>query len=72
MKEVVIDKCPYCGGGELKEVAVRGYGWSDAYLHGGCLKNVALYALTCRDCGSVVRFYCKEPEKLYPKKDRRQ
>ncbi len=70
MKEVLIDKCPYCGGIELKEFLVASYG--GAYLSGGGMRSSTLYALTCRDCGSVVRFYCKDTEKLYPKKERRQ
>ncbi len=70
MKEVVIDKCPYCGGSELKEFPVMSYG--GAYLSGGAMRSSGLYALTCRDCGSVVRLYCKDTEKLYPKKERRQ
>lgn len=69
MKEVIIDKCPYCGGEELKECRVEGYG--GVYLGGGGMRGAALYALTCRDCGSVARLYCKDAEKLYPKKERR-
>jgi len=70
MKEVVVDKCPYCGGEELKEFRVASYG--GVYLYGGGMRDELLFALTCRDCGSVVRFYCKDPEKLYPKKERRK
>ena len=33
--------------------------------------GVGLYHSICRDCGSVVRSYVKEPEKLLKKKDRR-
>lgn len=72
MKEIKIDKCPYCGGEEFIETRVCSYG--GAYLapaHKGGLRSVALYATVCRDCGSVARTYCNEPEKLYPKKERR-
>lgn len=69
MKEVKIEKCPYCGGEELVDCRVESYG--GAYLSSGGFKNAALYATVCRDCGSVVRNYCKTPEKLYPRKERR-
>ncbi len=69
MKEVVVEKCPYCGGTELKEFVPSSYG--GVYLYGGGLRDSGLYALTCRDCGSVVRLYCKDVERLYPKKERR-
>ncbi len=68
MKEVVIDKCLYCGGTELKEFPLCGF----ASLMGRGLRSSNLYALTCRDCGSVVRLYSKDHEKLYPKKERRK
>lgn len=68
MKEVVIDKCPYCGGVELKEFPLFGF----ASLMGRGLRSSNLFALTCRDCGSIVRLYCKDLEKMYPKKERRQ
>ena len=70
MKEINIDKCPYCGCEELKEFPVLSYG--GVYLSGGGMRGSGLFALTCRDCGSVARLYCKDVEKLYPKKERRQ
>jgi len=69
MKEVIVNECPYCGGKELKEFAVCSYG--GVYLDGGGLRGASLFALTCRDCGHVACLYCKNPEKLYPKKERR-
>ncbi len=69
MKEVKIEKCPYCGGEELVECRVGSYG--GVYVERGAVHSAALYAVVCRDCGSVVRTFCKDPEKLYPKKDRR-
>lgn len=68
MKEVKIEKCPFCGGEELVECHIYAHG--EAYLERG-IHSVALFALVCRDCGSVVRNYCKNPEKLYPIKERR-
>lgn len=72
MKEVGIETCPFCGGEEMAETRVLSYGGVYvSLLHKGGMRGAALYATICRDCGSVVRTYCKEPEKLYPKKERR-
>ena len=62
--------CPYCGGFEIIETYQVGYGAVAALQNklGGC----PLYHSVCRNCGSVVRSYVKEPEKLLKKKDRRQ
>ena len=70
MKEVKIEKCQYCGGEEFTEGRVASYG--GAYVTTGGFCNSALYAIVCRDCGSVVRTFCKTPEKLYPRKERRE
>lgn len=70
MKEIKIEKCPFCGGEELIPCTVSSYG--GVYLEQKLLSTKLLYALTCRDCGSVVRFYCKDAEKLFPKKERRK
>ncbi len=69
MKEVKIEKCPFCGGEEMIEVRVASYGGVSL---NNSLHSAALFATLCRDCGSVVRFYCKDPEKLFPKKERRK
>lgn len=74
MKYVKIEKCPFCGGEETIGTRVCSYG--GAYLspmHGGGLfRTSALYATVCRDCGSVIRTYCGNPENLLPKKERRK
>ena len=70
MKEVTIEKCQYCGCGELLEWRVNDY--CGTHVSAGALRNAALYAIVCRDCGSVVRLFCETPEKLYPKKERRE
>lgn len=72
MKEIIIDKCPFCGSEELIEAAMSSYGGSYLIPINGGLRSTALFATVCRDCGSVVRTYCKDPEKLLPKKDRRK
>ena len=33
--------------------------------------GIGLYHSVCRNCGSVVRSYVKEPEKLLKRKERR-
>lgn len=72
MKEVKLEKCPFCGGEELIETRAISYGGvSLSPLSKSGFHGVVLFATVCRDCGSVVRAYCKEPEKLVPKKDRR-
>ena len=56
----------------MLETRVASYG--GAYLcpvQKGGMRSAALYATVCRDCGSVVRTYCKDPEKLFPKNERR-
>ena len=72
MKEVIIEKCRFCGGEEFIEGRVGAYG--GVYIGAGPagIHTAALFAIVCRDCGSVVRTFCKTPEKLYPKKDRRE
>ncbi len=69
MKEVKIEKCPFCGGEELVECRVASYG--GVFLERK-VRDVSLYATVCRNCGSVVRSYIKDPEKLFPKKERRE
>ena len=61
--------CPYCGGTETIEVYQTYYGAVASVenkLHGA-----DLYHTVCRKCGSVLRSYVKDPEKLLKKKDRR-
>ena len=68
MKEIKIEKCPFCGGEEMIETNVGASG--DVYVtpaQKGGLRSASLWATVCRDCGSVVRAYCKDPEKLFPK-----
>lgn len=71
MKEVKIEKCPYCGGEELIESDVDSMGGRVCVANGPVCRAV-LFATVCRDCGSVVRFFCKSAENLYPKKERRE
>ncbi len=70
MKEVKIEKCPYCGGEEFIESNVSSM-MSSVSVGTGTAHLAVLFATVCRDCGSVVRLFCKTPENLYPKKERR-
>ncbi len=62
--------CPFCGGIELIESYQSAYGSVTAVSNR--MGGVALYHLICRNCGSVVRSYVKEPEKLLRRKDRKK
>lgn len=62
-------KCPYCGGTEMIETYQTGYGAITALSNK--LGGASLYHQVCRGCGSVVRSYVKDPEKLLKRKDRR-
>ena len=70
MQDKYVLNCPFCGGTEVIESWQGGYGAVTAVSNkwGGA----GLYHSICRNCGSVVRSYVKEPEKLLKKKDRRQ
>lgn len=58
-------KCPFCGGGRFIEAAQDGYG----AIRSG-LRHASLRHVICRGCGSVVRSYVDEPERLLPKRER--
>ena len=63
-------RCPFCGGTEMIEA------FQDAYAAVSAASNklggTALYHSVCHSCGSVVRSYVKNPEKLLKRKDRRR
>lgn len=68
-RDQYVKACPYCGGCEIILAYQTAYGSITAVQNklGGC----ALYHSVCRNCGSVVRSFVKEPEKLLKKKDRK-
>ena len=70
MKEIKLSACPFCGGTEFVEGYQGGYG-ALASKEGAWL-GASLYHVICRDCGSIVRSYVKDPEKLVKKKNRRR
>ncbi|MBQ9552932.1 MAG: hypothetical protein IJU96_09255 [Clostridia bacterium] len=63
-----VSRCPYCGGTEMIETFQTAYGAVSATSNK--LSGCSLYHSICRKCGSVVRSYVKEPEKLLKRKDR--
>jgi ribosomal protein L37E len=67
--KIQIDRCPFCGYGEFIEATHCGV---EANVSGGAMFGQELKHLICRHCGSVVRSYVEEPEKLLKKKDRRE
>lgn len=60
--------CPFCNGTEFIETRQSGY----AQIGGEGLHGATLYHTVCRRCGSVVRSYVKEPEKLLKRKNRKE
>lgn len=69
-RDKYVEVCPYCGESEIIEA------YQSSYAAISAMKNkfasCALYHSICRNCGSVVRSYVTDPEKLIKKKDRRQ
>ena len=67
MRDKYVFNRPYCRGTEV----IGAYQSSVTAVDN--IWGVAnLYHPICRNCGSVVRSYVKEPEKLLKKKDRRK
>lgn len=68
-KDPYVESCPYCGGKEMIECYQDAYGaiTAKSNIWGG----KTLYHTVCRNCGSVLRSFVKEPEKLLKRKDRR-
>ena len=67
-KDEFVLRCPYCGGTEMIETFQVAYGAVSATSN--VIGGRPLYHSICRKCGSVVRSYVKEPEKLLKRKDR--
>lgn len=62
--------CQYCGGTDMIITYQSGNGSVTAVLNslGGCM----LYHTVCRNCGSIVRSFVSDPEKLLKTKDRKK
>ncbi len=65
MKEVKLEKCPYCGGTEFVTCRVKTYG--SLWLEGSRRATVLDHAVICRGCGSLVRAYIESPETQFAK-----
>ena len=61
-------RCPFCGYSEFIEARQM---QGEAYVSGEAFFGQPLHHTICRHCGSVVRSFVKEPEKLLKKKNRR-
>jgi len=68
--DIKAEVCPFCNGTEFLEGKQSGH---------ACISSCHnvwysgdLYHVICRRCGSVVRSYVKEPEKMLKKADRRE
>ncbi len=70
MRDPYVSVCPYCGGTEFIECYQDGYAVVTAVSN--AWGGRALCHSVCRNCGSVVRSFVKEPEKLLKKKDRKE
>lgn len=56
-------KCPYCGGTEF--ILGKQSGYANIYVKKKfAFKEAELYHEICKSCGSVVRSYIEDPEKL--------
>jgi hypothetical protein len=69
IKTVEIKKCPFYSVSDFIESMVDSYG--KVILTAGVLRSDALYAAVCRDCGSVVRKFCKSPQHIVDKKPKK-
>ena len=66
--KVHMERCGLCGYSEFIEARQM---QGEAYVSGEALFGQQLHHLICRHCGSVVRSYVEDPEKLLKKKNRR-
>ena len=63
-------ECPFCHANEFIEAKQEGHAQlqsCESAWHGAIL-----YHVICRRCGSVVRSYVRDAEKLLKRKDRRE
>ncbi len=67
-RDPYVSRCPYCGGTRMIEAFQSAYGAVTATSNK--LGGRPLYHSVCLNCGSVVRSYVKEPQKLLKRKDR--
>ncbi len=58
--------CPFCGGSEFVKGIQGGHG--KIFSIHSLIKSQCLIHVICTECGSVVRSYVREPEKLIARK----
>ena len=61
------EPCPFCGGTERIDGEMSAYGG----VLGKGMQAAGVHARACRDCGSIMRLYTSDAEKLLPKNQRR-
>ena len=68
-EEYVVQVCPVCGGKEFVFAYQGGYGalTSDE----GAFCTASIRHQICRQCGTVVRSFVDDPDKLLKRKDRK-
>lgn len=64
--KISITSCPFCGGSEF----VKGIQGNQGRIYSvhSLKRSQYLVHIICLECGSVVRSYVNEPEKLAPEK----
>lgn len=70
MMDIRVTECPFCHGSEFIEAKQEGHAQISS-MQNGWYSGV-LYHTVCRRCGSVVRSFVKDPEKMLKKRDRRE
>ena len=68
--DIRITECPFCHASEFIEGKQESHGQLQSCE--SIWQSATLYHVICRRCGSVVRSYVKEPEKLLKRADRRE
>ena len=71
MVDIKITECPFCHGTEFLEGKQN-----DSRAEMQSTQNMwysgVVYHTVCRNCGSIVRSYVKNPENMLKKKDRKE
>lgn len=65
IKKINIKECPFCGGTEFTHGVQKDRAAVISTKSGWC-KPESLYHIFCTKCGSVVRSYIYNPEKMEP------
>ena len=68
--DIKITECPYCFGNEFVE-GKQDSSHADMESTENMWYSGVIYHLVCLNCGSIVRSYVTNPEKMLKKKDRK-